>query len=148
MEPLTVAVVSAVGAAMANKAVEKIGENVGDSLSKLPHKFLSLLKRQSPDTATAIELAPEQPLDYGKAVLEVESAAQKDPELNQVVQELAAAAEANSNPKLAEQLQMIFREIDDALKSQQPSIQNQNLAKLQEKGNINQGIIHNQHNTF
>jgi hypothetical protein len=147
MEPL-MATALAVGTVLATKAVEKIGENVGDAVSEKTRKFLSSLKHQSPDTATAIELAPEQPLDYGQAVLEVESATEKDPELNQLVQELVAAAEANSNPKLAEQLQKVLREIDDALKSQQPSIQNQNLAKLQEKGIINQGVIHNQHNTF
>jgi hypothetical protein len=147
MEPL-MATALAVGTVLATKAVEKIGENVGDAVSEKTRKFLSSLKHQSPDTATAIELAPEQPLDYGQAVLEVESATEKDPELNQLVQELVAAAEANSNPKLAEQLQKVLREIDDALKSQQPSIQNQNLAKLQEKGIINQGVINNQHNTF
>lgn len=149
MEPFTLTAIGiSIATVLATKAVEKIGENAGDALSKLPHKFLSLLKHQSPDTATAIELAPEQPLDYGQAVLEVQSAAEKDPELKQMVQELAAAAEANSNPKLAEELQKVLQEIDDSLKSQQPSIQNQNLAKLQEKGIINQGVIHNQHNTF
>jgi hypothetical protein len=33
------------------------------------------LKQLSPDTVTAIEKAPEQPLDYGQAILEVESVA-------------------------------------------------------------------------
>jgi SpoVK/Ycf46/Vps4 family AAA+-type ATPase len=65
-----------------------------------------------------------------------------------MVQELAAAAEANSNQNLAEELRKVLRDIEEALKSQHPSIQNQNLTKLQEKGIINQGVIHNQHNTF
>jgi CRISPR/Cas system-associated exonuclease Cas4 (RecB family) len=147
MEPLT-ATALAIGTVIATKAVEKIGENVGDAVSEKTRKFLASLKHQSPNTATAIELAPEQPLDYGQAVLEVESAVEKDTELNQMVQELAAAAEANSNQNLAEELRKVLRDIEEALKSQQPSIQNQNLAKLQEKGIINQGVIHNQHNTF
>jgi uncharacterized protein (DUF849 family) len=147
MEPFT-ATALAIGTVVATKAVEKIGENVGDAVSEKTRKFLSSLKHQSPETATAIELAPEQPLDYGQAVLDVESAAEKDNELNQMVQELAAAAEANSNQNLAEELRKVLRDIEEVLKSQQPSIQNQNLAKLQEKGIINQGVIHNQHNTF
>jgi SpoVK/Ycf46/Vps4 family AAA+-type ATPase len=147
MEPLT-ATALAIGTVVATKAVEKIGENVGDAVSEKTRKFLAYLKHQSPNTATAIELAPEQPLDYGQAVLEVESAVEKDTELNQMVQELAAAAEANSNQNLAEELRKVLRDIEEALKSQHPSIQNQNLTKLQEKGIINQGVIHNQHNTF
>ncbi len=59
MEPLT-ATALAVGTVLATKAVEKIGENVGDAVSEKTRKFLSSLKHQSPDTATAIELAPEQ----------------------------------------------------------------------------------------
>ena len=50
--------------------------------------------------------SPEQPLDYGQAVLEVEAAAKKDPEVNQAIQELTAAAKAEPNPKLAEILAM------------------------------------------
>ena len=63
-------------------------------------------KKQSPDTVTAIEKAPEQPLDYGKAVLEVESAAKANPEVNRTMQELAAAAKAEPNPKFNEILAM------------------------------------------
>lgn len=144
MEPLTgTAIGISIATVLATKALEKTGEKIGEAVFDRTGKFLTSLKHQSPDTATAIELAPEQPLDYGQAVLEVQSAAEKDPELKQMVQELVATAEANSNPKLAEELQKVLREIDDSLKSQQPYIQNQNLAKLQEKGIINQGVINN-----
>jgi hypothetical protein len=63
---------------------------------------LELLKKQSSATVTAIEKAPQQPLNYGKAVLEIEAAAKADPNINQSIQELIAAAKAEQNPKLAD----------------------------------------------
>ncbi|MFM7408510.1 MAG: hypothetical protein ACKO3K_18100 [Cuspidothrix sp.] len=105
IEPLTTGAV-AIGTVLATKALEKIGENIGDSLSNKTKQFLELLKKQKPDTVTAIEKAPEQPLDYGQAVLEVEAAAKADPNVNQAIEELTAAAKAEPNPKLAEILAM------------------------------------------
>jgi translation initiation factor 2B subunit (eIF-2B alpha/beta/delta family) len=84
-------------------------------------------------------------LDYGQAILEVESAAKVNPEFAQTVQELAASAEEESNPKLAE----ILQEVVNTLNSQQPTVQN--LAKLAEKiNNLNQAQTINltQHNNF
>ena len=96
----------AVSTIIATKAIEKTGEKVGEALWDKTGKFLVTLKKQSPHTVAAIEKAPEQPLDYGKAVLEVESAAKANPEVAQAMQELAAAAKAEPNPKLAEILAM------------------------------------------
>ncbi|MGJ5634824.1 hypothetical protein [Nostoc sp. CALU 1950] len=96
----------AVGTIIATKALEKTGEKVGEALWDKTGKFLVTLKKQSPQTVVAIEKAPEQPLDYGKAVLEVESAAKANPEVAQVVKELVEAAKAEPNPKLAEILAM------------------------------------------
>lgn len=96
----------AVGTIIATKAIEKTGEKVGEALWDKTGKFLVTLKKQSPHTVAAIEKAPEQPLDYGKAVLEVESAAKANPEVAQAAQELAEAAKAEPNPKLAEILAM------------------------------------------
>ncbi|MCC5643689.1 hypothetical protein LC607_12170 [Nostoc sp. CHAB 5824] len=96
----------AVGTIIATKALEKTGEKVGEALWDKTGNFLVTLKKQSPHTVAAIEKAPEQPLDYGKAVLEVESAAKANPEVAQAAQELAAAAKAEPNPKLAEILAM------------------------------------------
>lgn len=96
----------AVGTIIATKAIEKTGEKVGEALWDKTGKFLVTLKKQSPHTVAAIEKAPEQPLDYGKAVLEVESAAKANPEVAQAPQELAEAAKAEPNPKLAEILAM------------------------------------------
>ncbi|NEU76266.1 hypothetical protein PI95_027995 [Hassallia byssoidea VB512170] len=105
MEPLTTAAI-AIGTVVATKALEKTGEKVGEALWDKTGKFLVTLKKQSPHTVTAIEKAPEQPLDYGKAVVEVESAAKANPEVAEAAQELAAAAKAEPNPKLAEILAM------------------------------------------
>jgi hypothetical protein len=105
MEPLTTAAI-AIGTVVATKALEKTGEKVGEALWDKTGKFLVTLKKQSPHTVTAIEKAPEQPLDYGKAVVEIESAAKANPEVAEAAQELAAAAKAEPNPKLAEILAM------------------------------------------
>lgn len=105
MEPLTAGAI-AIGTVIATKALEKTGEKVGEALWDKTGQFLVTLKKHSPDIVVAIEKAPSQPLDYGKAVLEVESAAKTNPEVNQAMQELAAAAKAEPNPRLNEILAM------------------------------------------
>ena len=105
MEPLTAGAI-AIGTVIATKALEKTGEKVGETLWDKTGKFLVSLEKHSPGTVVAIKKAPEQPLDYGKAVLEVESASKVHPEVNQAMQELAAAAKAEPNPKFNEILAM------------------------------------------
>jgi hypothetical protein len=101
MEPLTTVAI-AVATLLATKALEKIGENIGDTLSHKTQQFLELLKQRLPGTFAAIEQAPEQPLNYGQAVLEIETAAKADPNISQAIQELVAAAKAAQNPKIAD----------------------------------------------
>ena len=101
MEPLTTGAI-AVATVLATKALEKIGENIGDTLSHKTQQFLELLKQRLPGTFAAIEQAPEQPLNYGQAVLEIETAATTDPNISQALQELVAAAKAAQNPKIAD----------------------------------------------
>nr|WP_104905439.1 hypothetical protein [Nostoc sp. 'Lobaria pulmonaria (5183) cyanobiont'] len=96
----------AVGTIIATKALEKTTEKVTETLLDKTGKFLVTLKKQSPHTVVAIEKAPEQPLDYQKAVLEVELAAKANPEVAQAAKELVEAAKAEPNPKLAEILAM------------------------------------------
>lgn len=105
MEPLTAGAI-AIGTVIATKALEKTGEKIGEALWDKTGQFLVTLKKHSPDTVVAIEKAQEQPLDYGKAVVEVESAAKAHAEVHQAVQELAAAAKAEPNPRLNEILAM------------------------------------------
>jgi hypothetical protein len=105
MEPLSTAAI-AIGSVIATKALEKTGEKVGEALWDKTGKFLVTLKKHAPYTITAIEQAPKQPLDYGKAVLEVESAATANPEVKQAMEDVAAAAKAETNPKVVEIVNM------------------------------------------
>jgi ABC-type transporter Mla subunit MlaD len=127
MEPLTTGAI-AVATVLATKALEKIGENIGDTLSHKTQQFLELLKQRLPGTFAAIEQAPEQPLNYGQAVLDIETAAKTDPNISQVIQELTQLAETNPPKNLAE----ILKEIQAAFaNSQHPqgTIFNQNIQK-------------------
>jgi hypothetical protein len=128
MEPFTTAAI-AIGSVVATKALEKTGEKVGETLWQQTGNFLNSLKKESPDTVTAIEKAPEQPLDYGKAVLETEAAAKANPEVAQRMQELVAMVETEpllknlvnsiksqtqqptviNSQKLAEQIKNVFQ---------------------------------------
>jgi hypothetical protein len=110
MEPLTTAAI-ALATILSTKTLEKIGENIGDTLSKKTQQFLASLKKQAPATSTAIEQAPEQPLDYGQAVLEIQAAATANPALNQAMQELATAAATTPPANLAD----ILTDIKQAL---------------------------------
>ncbi|AFZ01858.1 hypothetical protein [Calothrix sp. PCC 6303] len=103
MEPLSTAAI-AIGTVIATKVLEKTGENLGEALWDKTGKFLVTLKKHAPYTVTAIEQAPKQPLDYDKAVLEVESAAKANPEVNQAMEDVAAAAKAETNPKVVQVL--------------------------------------------
>ena len=127
MEPLTAGAI-AIGTVIATKALEKTGEKVGETLWDKTGEFLVTLKKHSPHTAVAIEKAPSQPLDYGKAVLEVESAAIAHSQVNKAVQELVAEASAHPPLNLAEAL----KEIKAALEKSQlqyPPTFTQNIQK-------------------
>jgi hypothetical protein len=127
MEPFTA---GAIATLFLTKAIEKTGEIFGEKvLVEKGGQLMQLLKRKSPDTASAIELVaqhPElveqQPEDYGEAVLveKVESAAKSDSEIAVAVQALA-----------------------DAVKSQPQT--SQNITNIAEKiyGNIQGGSIEN-----
>ncbi|MBW4593228.1 MAG: hypothetical protein KME46_09955 [Brasilonema angustatum HA4187-MV1] len=118
MEPLTAGAI-AIGTVIATKALEKTGEKVGETLWNKTGEFIVTLKKHSPHTVVAIEKAPSQPLDYGKAVLDVESAAKANPEVNQALQELVT--EAKTDPPL--NLAQVLQDIAQALKSQSPQNQ-------------------------
>jgi hypothetical protein len=115
MEPLTTAAI-AIGSVVATKALEKTGEKVAETLWQQTGNFLNSLRNESPDTVTAIEKAPEQPLDYGKAVLETEAAAKANPEIAQRMQELVAMVETEP----------LLKDLVNSIKSQtqQPTVIN------------------------
>lgn len=121
MDPLAGAAI-AVSSIIVTKALEKTGEKVGENVWEKMGKFVTSLKQVSPQTVTAIEKAPEEPLDYGKAIFEVESVAKTSPELSQIMSELVKAIEAEPS----------FKElVNNTLKSQSQQasvINNQKLA--------------------
>lgn len=143
MEPLATSAIAIV-TIIATKALEKTGQKVGETLWDKTGKFITSLRQASPETVTVIEKALEEPIDYGKAVLEVESAAIANPKVAQAAQELAAAAKAESNPNFIQFLQQQA----DSLKSQQSSsvINYQKLAD--EIKNVFQGNSFNAPVTF
>jgi dephospho-CoA kinase len=114
MDPLTVAA-TAIAATVMTKALEKTGEKLGEKVFDQSEKFLNLLRLRSPSTASAIQKASEEALDYGLAVLEVEALAKADTELANTIQILVEVAEEDPNTKLTE----IVQEIVNAIKFQQ-----------------------------
>lgn len=69
MEPVTLAtVVSAIATTLATKALEKMGENIGDALWTATGKLKKLLrqKNKSPLLTSAVEENEPQRLDYQK----------------------------------------------------------------------------------
>ncbi|MEH1799277.1 MAG: hypothetical protein V7L13_08905 [Nostoc sp.] len=98
MEPVSLTA-AAIATLVITKAFEKTGEIIGEKALKQGGKLLSLLKRKEPNTASAIELAQTQPLDYGQASLveQVEEAAKKDPEIAQAVEALADTVKSQAS---------------------------------------------------
>jgi hypothetical protein len=82
---------------------------VAEKVWEQTEKFLTSLKQVSPDTVTAIEKAPEQPLDYGQAILEVESVAKTSPELSQIITDLVDIVESQPLPNLKDILNNIAK---------------------------------------
>lgn len=143
MEPTAIAIW--VLTSMAQGGLKTVGGKGGNFLLEKGGNLLKRIQAKLPKLAPHLKKGNLAPLDYGEAVLELEAAAQEDPELREAVQEVAtqAQAEAQADPQLADEI----AKIREALKSQQPSIQN--LAKLAEKiGVVNQGSINNQTNNL
>ena len=128
MEPLTLAAI-AVATTIMSKALEKTGDKLGEKVYEQTEKFVTSLKNKSPQTITAIENIPEAPLDYGRAVLDIEELAKADPEVAEDLKILAAVATEDPNAKLINAIQ----EIVTTLKSQSQESKTQKLSKLAEK---------------
>lgn len=126
MEPLILAA-TAIATTILTKTFEKTGEKLGEKVVEQSSKFLTSLKDKSPTVAKMIELSPKHPLDYGQAVLEVNSLARVDSEIAREVETLAELALQENHPRL----EQIIQEIQRTLELQQPTIQV--LGKLAEK---------------
>jgi MinD-like ATPase involved in chromosome partitioning or flagellar assembly len=138
MEPITLttaAIGTAIATTLAIKALERTGERIGEKVFDETGKLLLRLNSTSPDTVTAIELADRQPLDYRKAVLEVQETAKQNPEVAQAVRDVETAVKEEPNSELAQAIQ----DIKSKLESQPPTVYN--FAKLAEEIKAEKGAM-------
>jgi len=126
MDPLILAT-TAIATTLATKFGEKTGEQLSETVFEKTGQFLANLKRKAPKTASALEKTPQEPLDYGQAILEVHEVAQTDPDLATALKTLAAAAQQDPNPTL----QQLLQDLNTSLKNQPPTVEN--IGKLAEK---------------
>lgn len=133
MEPITT-VSAAIATMIVQKALEKAGEKLGEQVVQQSAKLLATLRMKSPQTASAIESALEQPLNYRQTVIEVEALAEEDPEFAKAVRELAAVASKDPDIRLSAPI----RELVGSIKEQ--DLSTQNFGRLAEKiGVVSQG---------
>ncbi|BAY24181.1 hypothetical protein NIES2100_39740 [Calothrix sp. NIES-2100] len=151
MEPVTLtAVATAIATIVLTKALEKTGEKLGEAALDKSRELIEQLhhKNKLPWLADGTQQNSQQPLDYGKAVLELKAAADKDDDIAQRVREVEAAVN-NEQSQGAEEIQKLVTKIQA-----QPSIVN-NFAKLADEIKVEKGstvaqqvIIEQQHNTY
>lgn len=98
MEPLTGITATALATVVTTKAIEKVGGNIGEALCKKTTEFLSILKNKLPHAAEQIEQTNEQSFDYQTVLPEIVNLAQGDPQLLQLLNELANLSQSNSLP--------------------------------------------------
>jgi hypothetical protein len=133
MEPITT-LSAAIATMIVQKALEKAGEKLGEQVAQQSAKLLATLKIKSPQTASAIESALEQPLNYRQTIIEVEALVQEDPEFAKAVRELAAVASKEADIRLSAPI----RELVGSIKEQ--DLSTQNLGRLADKiGVVSQG---------
>ena len=142
MEPLAAAIF-AIATVLATKALEKTGENIGQVFWDTVSGFLESLRKQSPETVTAIEKAPGVPLNYADVVLELETAAKENTEVAQAMDRLVTTVDAQALPNLEEILQKITK----ALESHKATSENYNNVKNLARRDINQGNTNTEINT-
>ncbi|MBE9130207.1 MULTISPECIES: hypothetical protein [unclassified Coleofasciculus] len=116
MDPITLSA-TAIATLVITKAFEKSGEVLGEKALEQGGKLVKLLKERFPKADSALARVEEKPEDWGEAVLEIEAAAQADPEVAEAVQEVATAAKDNANAEIVQKLEAI----EAAIKAQQPT---------------------------
>lgn len=140
IETLTPAVI-AVATLILKKAFEKTGEKLGEAVSNQATQLLQLIQRKPLPKTSAIDKA-DQPIDFGQAVLEVESVATTDAELATSVNQLAASVQAD--PQLAQLIAAYATKLQ-----QTPPTTIQNYTKLADEiKNVFQGNTFNAPVTF
>jgi uncharacterized membrane protein len=124
MDPLTAGAI-ALATLLLNKSVQKTGEILAEKTFEQGGKLMKLLKRKSPETASELEAAaedpalpPGQPEYIGEAVLveKIESAAKADPEIRAAVE--ALGNDVKEAAKVNPELEKAVQDLTEAVKAQ------------------------------
>jgi hypothetical protein len=123
MEPVTLtALATAIATIISTKALEKGGERLGEAVLEKSVKLVEKLRQKNKLPILTAEGGESQALDYGEAVLELQGAAEANPDIAQAVIDVEAVV----NHQPLEESKGI-RELAEEIKSQ-PSVMN-NFAK-------------------
>lgn len=147
MEPVSItAVAAAMTTIFFTKTIEKTGDNLGEFLSNKTKLLVSKLSSKSTRLRGLLESNEKPPVEIGKAILEVKTIAEQDPEIAKEIRAIESAVQEEPNTKFQSGIQQVKQEASE-LFGQQYNIQN--LTKLAEKiAVLNQGYIETQNNTF
>lgn len=129
MEPLTTGAIA---------LLLLLGEKFIDwGISKAYDKAFDELRKTSPDTAEKLALPTRERENIGEAVLVemVESTAKNKPELQQALEVLGKEVEAKANQN--QELENNFNQLAEKVKSQNPTIVNENWKGINIKGGTN-----------
>ncbi len=116
MEPVSLTA-GAIATLVLTKVTEKASEKLGEQVVKKAGELLSLLKIKLPNTANAIELSQQQPLDSRKAIFDL-GAAMEDSAVAKAVIELDTVLK--TDPKIYQTIQTYAT----VLNSHAPTLQN------------------------
>ena len=116
MDPVTLAVVALT--AIATRATERVGEELGESAIEAARRLLSLLQRRSPKILKQLEAAPtvesNEPIDVEIIEQELRQAVENDSEVRAAVEETAEAMQQQfgtviNRTKLAEKIGLLIQ---------------------------------------
>jgi hypothetical protein len=114
MEPVTLtAVGTAIATIVLTKALEKTGEKLGEAALEKSNELIARLRQKNKlpsSLANTPEGNPQEPLDYGQAVLELKAAADTDTEIAQSVREVEATV--NADPQVAPKVQALANDLN------------------------------------
>ncbi|MDJ0518389.1 MAG: hypothetical protein QNJ74_19760 [Trichodesmium sp. MO_231.B1] len=98
MEPIEIGLV-AIAVPFLTKYVEKTGEGLGEKTLEQVDKFWQLIQRKPVEILPALKSAETEafPVDFERAIQELEVAANKDPEVKQAVIDVVEVAKQESS---------------------------------------------------
>jgi hypothetical protein len=105
------------------KALEKVGDTLGEQAFQQSSKLFARLRLLSPQLSVVIDSILEQPLDYHRVAVELELLIPQDSECDRVARELVAVVSEKSDRSLEEPIRTFF----DNLKRQNVSTINVSL---------------------